>query len=188
MHTYLRKTYPRAHTEIYALALWGRVTHISFGNKICNQHITSVGSDNGLSPSPRQTIIWNNAVLLSIGPIGTRFGQTMFEIHFHSRIYIWKCRLGNYGSFCLSLKVSKGAYIYIIMISSRLIISTKISWMTFIRGHVDCQWYAISAQYSVKIHVRSVAEIGSRRGYFFGIDAISISFETAPAQMLCMYM
>ena len=99
MHTYLTLTYARAHKELYALAHWGRVTHISFGNITYNQHITSVGSDNGLSRSPRQAIIWNNAVLLLIGPIGTRFGRTMFEIHFHSRVYLGKCRLGNDGHF-----------------------------------------------------------------------------------------
>ena len=36
---------------------WGRVTHI------CVSELTIIGSDNGLSPGRRQTIIWNNAGL-----------------------------------------------------------------------------------------------------------------------------
>ena len=35
----------------------------------------SIGSDNGLSPIRRQAIIWTNAGLLSIGPLGTIFGE-----------------------------------------------------------------------------------------------------------------
>ena len=34
-----------------------------------------IGSGNGLSPVRRQAIIWNNAGLLSIGPMGTNFSK-----------------------------------------------------------------------------------------------------------------
>ena len=37
------------------LTHWGRVTHICIGK------LTSIGSDNGLSPERRQAIIWTNA-------------------------------------------------------------------------------------------------------------------------------
>ena len=35
----------------------------------------SIGSDNGLSPIRRQAIIWMNAGLLWIGPLGTKFSE-----------------------------------------------------------------------------------------------------------------
>ena len=39
------------------LTHWGRVTHICVGN------LTSIDSDNGLSPERRQAITWTNAGL-----------------------------------------------------------------------------------------------------------------------------
>ena len=45
---------------------WDRVTHI------CVSKLIIIGSDNGLSSSRRQAIIWTNAGILLIGP----FGQT----------------------------------------------------------------------------------------------------------------
>ena len=53
----------------------GRVTHI------CVCDITIVGSDNGLSPGRRQAIIWTNAGILLIGPLGTKFSEILVEIH-----------------------------------------------------------------------------------------------------------
>ena len=43
----------------------GRVTHICVGN------LTIIGSDNGLPPGRRQAIIWTNARILLIEPLGT---------------------------------------------------------------------------------------------------------------------
>ena len=40
---------------------------------ICVSNPTIIGSDNGLSPSRRQTIILTNAEILLIGPLGTNF-------------------------------------------------------------------------------------------------------------------
>ena len=54
---------------------WGRVTHI------CVSKIIIIGSDNGLSPGRRQAIIWTNAGILLIGPLGTNFCGTSIEIH-----------------------------------------------------------------------------------------------------------
>ena len=47
------------------LTHWGRVTHIYVGK------LTIIGSDNGLSPGRHQAIIWTDAGILLIGPIGT---------------------------------------------------------------------------------------------------------------------
>ena len=42
--------------------------------------LTIIGSDNGLSPSRRQTIICTNAWILFIGPLGTNFNEIFIEI------------------------------------------------------------------------------------------------------------
>ena len=73
-----------------SLTHWGRVTHI------CVRKLTIIGSDNGLSPGRRQAIIWTNAGILLIGPLGTMKLQSKF-IHFHSRRSIWNCRLEDGG-------------------------------------------------------------------------------------------
>ena len=56
------------------LTHWGRATHI------CVSKLTIIGSDNGLSPDQRQAIIWTNAGLLLIGPLGTNFSEILIEI------------------------------------------------------------------------------------------------------------
>ena len=47
---------------------------------ICVNKLTIIGSDNGLSPDRRQAIIWTNAGLLLIGPLGTNFNEILIEI------------------------------------------------------------------------------------------------------------
>ena len=73
---------------------WGRVTyHQSIQNCImflpleqyqevyvCVGDFTIIGWINGLSPGRRQAIIWTNAGILLIGPIGTNFDEIFFEI------------------------------------------------------------------------------------------------------------
>ena len=56
------------------LTHWGRVTHI------CVSDLTITDSDNGLSPGRRQAIIWTNAGLFLIGPLGTNFSEILIEI------------------------------------------------------------------------------------------------------------
>ena len=57
------------------LTHWGRVTHI------CVSNLTTIGSNNGLSPDRRQAIIWTNARILLIGPLGTNSSEILIEIH-----------------------------------------------------------------------------------------------------------
>ena len=57
------------------LTHWGRATHIRVSN------LTIIGSDNGLSPDRRQTIIWNNGGLLLIRTLGTNFSELFSVIH-----------------------------------------------------------------------------------------------------------
>ena len=37
---------------------------------VCGSELTIIGSDNGLAPGQRQAIIWTNAGILLIGPLG----------------------------------------------------------------------------------------------------------------------
>ena len=62
------------HIPITELTHCGRVTHICVGKP------TITGSDNGLSPGRREVIIWTNAVILLIGPVGTNFNEIFGEI------------------------------------------------------------------------------------------------------------
>ena len=61
------------------LTHWGRVTHI------CVSKLTIIGSDNGLSPDRRQAIIWTNAGLLLIGPVGKKL---QWNLKRNSNIFI----------------------------------------------------------------------------------------------------
>ena len=56
------------------LTHWGWATHICVGN------LTTIGSDNGLSPGRRKAIIWTNAGLSLIGPLGTNFREILIGI------------------------------------------------------------------------------------------------------------
>ena len=84
----------------WPLTHWGWVTHI------CVSKLTIIGSDNGLSPGRRQAIIWANAGMLLIGPLGIKYSGILMEIDtfpfkkIHLKMSPGKCR-----PFCLSLNV-----------------------------------------------------------------------------------
>ena len=77
---------------IHMLTHWGRVMHI------CVSKLTIIGSDNVLSPDRHQAIIWNNAGILLIGPLGTNFNEILVNIHIISfkKIHL-KMSSGNGG-------------------------------------------------------------------------------------------
>ena len=60
---------------LWVLTHRGQVTHI------CVNKLTIIGPDNGLSPGRHQAIIWTNAGILIIGPLGTNFSKILIEIH-----------------------------------------------------------------------------------------------------------
>ena len=60
--------------SLISLTHWGQVTHI------CVSKLTIIGSHNGLLPDRRQAIIWTNAVLLLMGPLGTNFSEILIKI------------------------------------------------------------------------------------------------------------
>ena len=89
------------------LTHWGRETHL------CVRGLTSIGSDNGLSPGRRQAIIWTDAGISSIRPQGTNFSEISIAIQ---TFYLKKMRLkmssGKCRPFCLGLNVLKNLEIY----------------------------------------------------------------------------
>ena len=50
----------------------------------CFSNIISIGSNNGLAPGQRQAIIWTNAGVLLIGPLGTNFSEILIKTHVFS--------------------------------------------------------------------------------------------------------
>ena len=76
------------------------MTHICVGKQ------TSIGSDNGLSPGRRLAIIWTNAGILLIEPLGTNFSEISIKILTFS---FTKMRLkvssAKWRPFCLGLNV-----------------------------------------------------------------------------------
>ena len=82
------------------LTHWGRVTHI------CVSKLTSIGSDNGLSPGRRQAIIWTNAEILLIEPLGTNFSEILIGIETLSfkKLHL-KMSSGKWRPSCLGLNL-----------------------------------------------------------------------------------
>ena len=91
IHPLISCNWPTADSEKTPLTHWGRVTHI------CVSKLTIIGSDNGLSPDRCQAIIWTNAGLLLIGPLGTNFSEIL--------IRILKVSSAKRRPFCLGLNV-----------------------------------------------------------------------------------
>ena len=48
---------------------------------ICANKLTIIGLDNVMSPGLHQAIIWTNAVILLIRPLGTNFSEILIEIY-----------------------------------------------------------------------------------------------------------
>ena len=85
---------------VIILTHWGRQKHI------CVSKLTIIGWDNGLYPGRRQAIIWTNAGILLIGPLGTNFSEILISIQtflfkkMHLKISSWK-----WWPVCLGLNV-----------------------------------------------------------------------------------
>ena len=68
---------------------------------ICVGKLTIIGSDDGLTPERRQAIIWTNAGILLIGPLGTDFSEILIEIQTFS---LKKIRLKMSSAKCCSFR------------------------------------------------------------------------------------
>ena len=60
---------------------------------ICVGKLTIIGSDNGLSPERRQAIMWTNAGILLIRPLGKNLSEILIEIYIFSlkKIHLKSC-------------------------------------------------------------------------------------------------
>ena len=86
--------------SIWKLAHWGRVAHIYV------RKLNIIGSDNGLWPGRRQAIIWINAGILLIEPLGTNFSEILFEmLTFSSNKMHLKMSSAKWRPFCFGLNV-----------------------------------------------------------------------------------
>ena len=91
---------PRGQWVNEPLTHWAWVTHI------CISNLTIIGSDNGLAPGRRQAIIWTNAGILLIGPLGTLINEIFITIHtFSFKKIHFKMVYGKCQPFCFSLNV-----------------------------------------------------------------------------------
>ena len=110
----------RCEIGVHLLTHWDQVKHI------CSK-LTITGSDNGLSLGQLQAIIWTNAGVLLIGPLGTNFSEILIEIHIHvfsfKKVHL-KISSRNWRPFCLglSVKCSLGLYFPICSFSMHSII------------------------------------------------------------------
>ena len=84
-----------------SLTHWGRVTHVCVGKT------NIIGSDNGLSPGRHQAIIWTDAGILLIRPLGTNFNELLIEILTFSFMKMrLKVSSAKWRPYCLGLNVS----------------------------------------------------------------------------------
>ena len=92
--------YPKINFLRQVLTHWGRVMHICVGK------LTIIDSDNGLSPGRGQAIIWTNAGILLIGPLGTNFNEILMGIQIFSfkKMHL-KMSSSKWRLFCLGLNV-----------------------------------------------------------------------------------
>ena len=114
--------------DLHALWIthWGPVTHI------CVSDLTSIGSDNGLSPGRRQAIIRTNAGILLIKPSGTNFSEFVGEILIFSfKKMPLKVSSVKRRPFCLGLNVlilSRRIYYWMRYLFDRTIYLHRLSW------------------------------------------------------------
>ena len=71
-------------------------------------NLTIIGWYIGFSPGQHQAIIWTNAGILLIWPIGTNFGEISIEIHIHvfsfKKMHL-KMSSAKWQPLCLDLNV-----------------------------------------------------------------------------------
>ena len=90
------------------LTHWGPVTHISVVK------LTIIDSDNGLSPGRRQAIIWTNAGILLIGPLGTNVSEILIGTFSFKKMHL-KMASAKWRPFCLGLNVLTRSISWLLM-------------------------------------------------------------------------
>ena len=109
----------------FTLTHWGRVTHISVSK------LAIIGSDNVLSPGRRQAIIWPNAGIFIIEPLGTKFSEILIKIYtFSFKKMHLKMSFGKWRPFCLGLYVLTQCSV------TRAYMHASATWVT-----ISLQWH-----------------------------------------------
>ena len=107
---------------------------------MCVSKLKPIGSDHGLSPDRRQAIIWINAGILWVGPLGTNFSDIVIEIlTFSSTKIRLKVSPAKWRPFCLGLNVLSGysSILGIIRFANCLAPLWKISWVVLVEWTLD---------------------------------------------------
>ena len=105
---------------------WGLVTHI------CVTKLTTSGSDNGLSPCRHQAIIWTNAGIALIGPLGRNISEILSAIYAVSfkKMHL-EMSSGKWQPSCLGLNVLNdinGCYWVFFIVKSLPYVSLSCLW------------------------------------------------------------
>ena len=72
---------------------------------ICVSKLSILGSDNGLSPGRRQAIIYTNAGILLIWPVGTNFSEILIDWYIFIQENAFQNVVWKMAAICLGLNV-----------------------------------------------------------------------------------
>ena len=119
---------------------WGRVTYIYIGK------VTSIGLDDGLSPGRCQAIIWTNAGILLIWPLGTNFSEIFIKIDTFSlsKMHL-KMSSGNGGHFvsvsmCSEQTLNNFPFAYWYFVVGDTGLKSKTAWLSADMRVSFAQW------------------------------------------------
>ena len=115
--------------------------------QICVSKLTGIGSDNGLSLGRRQAILWTNAGIFLIGPIGTNFSEILIA----NQTFLFKE---------IYLKMSSG--------KCRFFVSTSMCWDAYKIHDYDGVWAKRHNQHNNPIHLIILYALISVR-YFLSV-------------------
>ena len=144
--------------KLQPLTHWGRVMHI------CISKVIIIGSDNGLSPSRCQAIIWTNAGTLLTATLGPNCNENLIEIQtFSFKKIHFKMSSGKWRPFCLGLNVLK----------CRVQTKVSVNWYTFQQLKYNpkpVMHWALSDQQPLNSRIRSPSsncKVGDTNHFFF---------------------
>ena len=99
-------------------------------NNICVGEQTIIGSDNGLSPGQRQAIIWTNAGILLIGPLGTNFSEILIKVYtFSFKKMHLKMSSGKWRPSCLVLNELRAKWLKVLKNVASHVVTVADLWL-----------------------------------------------------------
>ena len=138
---------------------------------ICVGKLTIIGSDNGLSPQRRRAIIWTNAGILLIGPLGTNFSEILIEIQtcsfkkMHLKMSSAKWRLSGLGFNVLRSQITMS-------------ITRESHWSS----HITTERFNVNLRISLCMHISSglkdIMDTGCWSNFNFGLVHYNTAYMT----------